>query len=113
MKIERTEASSSYFSQDHQNTTQVLDFDSHVATFNHNRSYLQNLLFLKWKLKKGVLFFSIRLCHISALFFLTSCGIYNGGFERGGELTSSFLERIQEKPKDQEDILLSSHQEKN
>jgi hypothetical protein len=37
---------------------------------------------------------------------LSGCGIYNGGFERGGDLTSNFLERIQENPKDQEDQLL-------
>lgn len=37
---------------------------------------------------------------------LTGCGIYNGGFQRGGELTSSFLERIQETEKDQEDYLI-------
>lgn len=38
--------------------------------------------------------------------FLSGCGIYNGGFQRGGELTSSFLDRIQETPKDQEDYLI-------
>lgn len=40
------------------------------------------------------------------LFLLTGCGIYNGGFERGGDLTSNFLDRIQENPNDQEDVLL-------
>lgn len=37
---------------------------------------------------------------------LSGCGIYNGGWERGGELTSSFLERIQETDKAKEDYLI-------
>jgi hypothetical protein len=44
---------------------------------------------------------------------LTGCGIYNGGFQRGGDLTSNFLERIQENPKDQEDQLLPKPETKN
>lgn len=51
--------------------------------------------------------FSLRTL-VVALSLLTGCGIYNGGFERGGELTSNFLERIQENPKDQEDELLTA-----
>ena len=43
---------------------------------------------------------------------LTSCGIYNGGFQRGGELTSSFIERIQETDKDQEDYLIEKKETK-
>jgi len=38
---------------------------------------------------------------------LSGCSIYNKNFERGGDLTSNFLERIQENPKDQEDQLLA------
>ena len=44
---------------------------------------------------------------------LTSCGIYNGGFQRGGELTSNFLERIQETEKDQEDYLIEKKEIKS
>ena len=44
---------------------------------------------------------------------LSGCGIYNGGFERGGDLTSNFLERIQENPKDQEDQLLPKPETEN
>lgn len=47
-----------------------------------------------------------------ALFLLTGCGIYNGGFERGGDLTSNFLERIQENSKEQEDELLPKKESK-
>ena len=50
-------------------------------------------------------FFPLSTLMVS-LFLLTGCGIYNGGFQRGGDLTSNFLERIQENPKDEEDILL-------
>jgi len=45
--------------------------------------------------------------------FLSGCGIYSGGFQRGGDLTSNFLERIQENPKDQEDQLLPKPETKN
>jgi len=48
----------------------------------------------------------LTFCRISLLLFLSGCGIYNGGFQRGGEATSSFLERLQENPKDAEDTLL-------
>jgi hypothetical protein len=44
---------------------------------------------------------------------LSGCGIYNGDFQRGGDLTSNFLERIQENPKDQEDQLLPKPETKN
>ena len=44
---------------------------------------------------------------------LSGCGIYSGGFQRGGDLTSNFLERIQENPKDQEDQLLPKPETKN
>ncbi len=52
--------------------------------------------------------FLIRLLPLLLLVTLTvtGCGIYNGGFQRGGELTSSFIERIQETDKDQEDYLI-------
>lgn len=43
---------------------------------------------------------------IAPFFLVTGCGIYNGGFERGGDLTSNFLKRIQENSKEQEDFLL-------
>lgn len=51
-------------------------------------------------------------CFLSTVFLFSSCGIYNGGFQRGGELTSDFLERIQENSKDEEDTLLPPQQEK-
>ena len=43
---------------------------------------------------------------MASFFLLTGCGIYNGGFQRGGDLTSNFLERIQENPLEEEDTLL-------
>jgi hypothetical protein len=49
---------------------------------------------------------TMALLLILSMSMLTSCGIYNGGFERGGDLTSNFLERIQENSKDQEDELM-------
>jgi hypothetical protein len=57
----------------------------------------EDMLFLKNKLILPLLLLT---------FTLTGCGIYNGGWERGGELTSSFLERIQETDKDREDYLI-------
>ena len=51
--------------------------------------------------------FLIRLLPFMLLIaLLTSCGIYDGKFQRGGELTSNFLERIQETEKDKEDYLI-------
>ena len=46
------------------------------------------------------------------IMFLNGCNIYNGGFQRGGELTSSFLERIEETPNDQEDFLVKKEMKK-
>lgn len=57
-------------------------------------SAFKDMLFLKNKFVLPLLLLT---------FTLTGCGIYNGGWERGGELTSSFLERIQETDKDRED----------
>ncbi|NGX50728.1 MAG: hypothetical protein K1060chlam2_00578 [Chlamydiae bacterium] len=51
----------------------------------------------------------IFLVSLSAL--LSSCGVYNNNFEKGGELTSSFLDRIKENPKG-EDLLLPSNEER-
>ena len=48
---------------------------------------------------------------LSMIFLFSSCGIYSGGFQRGGDLTSNFLERIHENPQDEEDILLPSKEE--
>lgn len=49
---------------------------------------------------------SIICLFLAMIFFLSGCGIYDGGFQRGGELTSSLIDRIQENPKDEEDTLL-------
>jgi len=56
-------------------------------------------------------FFPLSTLMVS-LFLLTGCGIYSGGFQRGGDLTSNFLERIQENPQDEEDILLPKKEQK-
>lgn len=56
-------------------------------------------------------FFPLSTLMVS-LYLLTGCGIYNGGFQRGGDLTSNFLERIQENSKDEEDILLPKKEQK-
>ena len=55
----------------------------------------------------------LLLLFVSVSFFLSSCGLYNGGFQKGGELTSTFLERIEEMPKDEEDKLRPKNEEKN
>ena len=64
---------------------------------------------------EGTSYLKLRRCLLSVLMAvsLSGCGIYNGGFERGGDLTSNFLERIQENPKDQEDQLLPKPETKN
>jgi hypothetical protein len=64
------------------------------------------------KLKQHFLFRLLPLILLSTA-TLTGCGIYNGGFQRGGELTSSFLERIQETEKDQEDYLIEKKETKS
>lgn len=56
-------------------------------------------------------FFSVSTLMVSLL-LLTGCGIYSGGFQRGGDLTSNFLERIQENPQEEEDILLPKKEQK-
>ena len=63
----------------------------------------------------GTSYLKLRRCLLSVLMaaFLSGCGIYSGGFQRGGDLTSNFLERIQENPKDQEDQLLPKPETKN
>ena len=63
----------------------------------------------------GTSYLKLRRYLLSVLMttFLSGCGIYSGGFQRGGDLTSNFLERIQENPKDQEDQLLPKQKTNN
>lgn len=56
----------------------------------------------------------MRLIFMSFLLFsLSGCSIYHSQFQKGGEMTSDFLERIQENPNGEDVLLPPKEKEKN